>query len=329
MQGKKRLLTKTRTSARKLNVKTLTLPLWAKCSAEIRRQGGWDAKVTLSTQANEKFAFDGKAFLRYTKEVFGRKIDKIYFPAAYLGKVAKELSIAGFDVYASDISPQWVNHLRLNGLYAQIQSIDDIPDTQFDAVVCFEPYCADSSLPSYKAMLRMLSRGIPYIEITFDLSPTEVNAALFDEMRDKEMREQVVIPPPDNSMIRIGYDYGAIYRYHTILTAGLRFSIHSIFPKAEARNRAAEDLMIMESSQELQDIISISALSKMLNCSKERIAAAIQRLKHVLDERFGLCCMYESTDMYEARQFKRCLTLNDIPEEEIRNFLRKINIRNC
>ena len=330
MLGRKRHLSKSSLDSSKLDVKRLYLPRWKNIMHEVYRQGGWDGGITCSNQSDSKFRFSGSAFRRYCKIVFGPNLSLIYFPAGYVGKVVSALSKAGIDVTASDISPHWVGVLKQKGLQAERRSINEIPDKQFDAVVAFEPYCADSSVLSYMAILKILTKRIPYLEIVCDAFSINGDFNLNSLIKPNGIIEQPKHPHSFENMIRIGYDYGAQYRYHIIRNRSTIFCIHSLHPKPKAAKRAQLDLAVLEAEEKLPEIISLSNLAKFFGVTKEAMAASVYRLNIALNDRLDVEYMCTDGNPFEMALFKRRLSLLENPEElDTRVFYRRMSIRNC
>ncbi len=299
----------------RLRVNALYLPLLEKLSKEVYRKGGWSSEQG-DLQAQEDFRFGGEVFKRYSEEVFGKKMERIYFPAAYTGKVAKAISEAGFDVFASDVSKDWVEHLRSIGLHAEIRSFEDIPQQRFDAVVSFEPYTVNTTILGYLAILRMLSRDLPYLDISVSLHNTNMRAFLEgfllkppkgcdDLIKGKIIEEKGDFPVSfkEDNMRRIAYDYGADYKRHPIYSEGRVFDVRLILPKPNARKRASLDLSLLEEQEKWAsgDKVNLRELARAFKTSIERIAAAVYRLSEVLTNRFRLDFVF-GRDKWDATQ---------------------------
>ena len=83
----------------------------------------------------------GKDFGKVVEKVFGKGgIRKVLFPAVYAGRVAKEISGAGFEVVCTDIQGMWVENARKLGMEAHLRSAEEFPEGKFDLVASFEPY---------------------------------------------------------------------------------------------------------------------------------------------------------------------------------------------
>ncbi|MBU1887482.1 hypothetical protein KKG55_07085, partial [Candidatus Micrarchaeota archaeon] len=74
-------------------------------------------------QEMDGFHFDGNA-LRYYEKIVLRNLfprnwkglERIYFPAVFTGKMAKAFADHGYDVFATDLSPDWVENATKLGL---------------------------------------------------------------------------------------------------------------------------------------------------------------------------------------------------------------------
>ena len=321
------MLSTSRMDPKRLNVDALYLPILEKLSKEVYMRAGWSSKHTGDLQAQKDFRFGGKVFKRYLEEVFGRKIEKIYFPAAYVGKVAKTLSEAGFDVFASDVSKDWVRHLQSIGLCAERRSFEEIPQQRFDAVVSFEPYCVDETIPSYLAILRMLSRGLPYVGIAWGQLSASMEIfsegrllkrpKMFDDLKKRKIvEEKGYFPNPlrKKQIIRIAYDYGADYKSHLIYSGGVVFEVECILPKPNAKKRASLDLSLLEEHEKWAsgDRVNLRELATAFKTSVEKMAAAVYRLKEVLTNRLELGRLFERTEHDGIQPFGFMLT-DEIP----------------
>jgi len=164
--------------------KTTRIPDIKRRFAASHREVGWAFFQDNETQAKD--SFNGNAFQHYERIVLGktRRIQNIYFPAAYTGKVALALSEAGYDVFASDLSDYWSGRLQELGLRSEKRSFDEIPDEKFDAVVSFEPYCV-GRLETYSAILRTMARDLPYIEIQERFNENTILQFMYHRMWEK------------------------------------------------------------------------------------------------------------------------------------------------
>lgn len=266
---------------------------------------------------------------RYFKDLLGNENPGICFPAAYMGKVASGLSKAGFQIHASDISPHWVDVLRKKGLDASRASIHEITKG-YDAVVSFEPYCADSSVLSYLAMLKMLAWKIPYIEIVSDAFSVSSDGTKMNLLGKARIMERKDYPHTQEGMVRLGYDYGAQFRYHIIDEGDSYFCLHAILPRPNATRRARLDLEVLESEMQLPEILSLTRLAAIFKVSVERMAASILRLSIALNERLDIEFLCTDENPFEMSLFKRRLALNENPDIlDTREFFRRMSIRNC
>lgn len=330
------MLSTSKMEPERLKVDALYLPLLEKLSKEVYRRGGWSSKSTADLQAQEDFRFCGEPFKRYLEKVFGKKMERIYFPAAYVGKVAKAISEAGFDVFASDVSKDWVGHLQSIGLHAEIRSFEDIPQQRFDAVVSFEPYTVDETILGYLAILRMLSRDLPYLEISSSSHNTNMRAFLEGVLlklpkRCNELRKGKIIEEKgdfpvsfkEDKVIRIAYDYGAEYKRHLVYSEGRVFDVRLILPNPNARKRASLDLSLLEEREKWAsgDKVNLGELARAFKTSIERIAAAVYRLSEVLTNRLRLDFFFGRNRWDAIQPFGFTLT-----DETPMNFIQWIEI---
>jgi len=271
--------------------KKLYLLNWEKYLQREHKYGGWKPKPSCETQAEDDFRFDGRALGEYCAKALGIQPGKVYFPAAFTGKVAKALSDAGCDVFATDLSDHWASHLRSLGLRAEKRSFEELPGERFDAVVSFEPYCVSRAV-AYLAMLRMLSLAMPYIEI--DLAETRL---LDSEMKTwkrwskRKIRDiGYAYPFRRERHDRIGYDYGADYDERHFRQGSKLFKFGSVVPTPTASARASLDLKLLEGQKTWAEgkSVSLKALAGQFGEPLNEIAAAVKRLMDVLNKRLGL-----------------------------------------
>lgn len=288
--------------------KGLVLPDLRLYLQRVHSDGGWGPEEKI-VQAADGFKFDGKTLTYYEKKVLtqvlgGKKLERIYFPAVYAGVVARALTIEGYDVFASDLSPYWVGKAQLNGLHAEVRSFEQIPtrkEFDADAFVVFEPNILDHTLISYLALLRMLSRPLPYIYVTSDMSnryyyksiPDAVPVALktfYTIETGNGLKYLKFFPEGRWGSIRIGFDYGARHLDHVVFKdpeLGKVFRFSCLVSSNETIQRAALDLKLLEEGKRWirGGAISVTDLAKELGKEIGEICAALARLRDVLNNR--------------------------------------------
>lgn len=289
---RKRRLTVTKMNPKMVYGKELFIPKLYDIQKEVRIQGGWNLEG-YETQSAKHFKFDGRFFRHFMESILKMKVGKVYFPAAFTGKVALSLKEAGLDVLASDVSQIIVEHLMSLGLRVQRRSIEEIPNEPFDAVISFEPYCISSSILGYLAVLETLARGLPYIEIEEDvLQYLNMGNNGIGEKRIESIVND--IPKGLEEMTRIAYDYGARYQRFAInCTCGL-FQTTCVRPSKKTMGRATIDLQLIKELNKLPrgGVLSITECVKKLERDEEVVAAAIHRLDRVFNSRFCLESTY-------------------------------------
>ena len=107
----------------------------------------------------------GEDFKATVGRVFGKGVERIFFPAVYVGRVAKALSEAGFGVVCSDVQETWVENAREMGLEAFHGSAEEFPKGRVDLAVSFEPYPLYHKPAGYLFMLETMVRAWGFVEI--------------------------------------------------------------------------------------------------------------------------------------------------------------------
>lgn len=285
------------------------------------RSRGWKKDELRGQQAGSDFTFDGQLFRQYVSRVLPRQVNSIYFPAAYVGKVAFALHKAGFDVSASDLSIDWFFHLSTLGLRSSIVSFEDFSQVdaqnkKFDALVCFEPIPV-STLSMFLGLLGSFSRSMMFVE----LSRTVYSLIHFD---DRNMRllskdgkfvkgrlpsDQFVYAnsPSDFSRLSnpcmlyptvLGYHYGARFHGHVVRQDEHVFIFYTCIPDVATVERAKLDLKLVGLINNQFESLSVSKFANICGVSKEMISAALLRLFEV----FGI--MMSKFDLERARTLK-------------------------
>ncbi len=223
----------------------------------LHSQKNWEG-VSNELQADKNFFFDTRLFSGYLKEVLKLDINRIYFPCAFTGKVAKAMADSGFDVLASDISPYWVNHLKSIGLRAETLGFEQLPGGKFQSVVSFEPYPIDLSLSGPIGMLRHIAAKTPVIRLSYawNQSLGKIKLGSFHEYNSASCGDNTV---------PFSYRYGCHIKQHSIcfkqtkVVTGrsilykhgyyYRFDIlnfETIIPTKSAAKRANADLKLLD-----------------------------------------------------------------------------------
>jgi len=296
-------------------------------------KGGWNGKQNFETQAVGDFKFDGKAFRRYTRKVLGRDLERLYFPAAYAGKIAKALKEEGYDVFATDLGNDWVAHLRSLGLRTEKRSFEDIPKERFDAVVCFEPYCIPRPV-AYIAILRMMADSLLCIDISVSDHKRSLYGRQLRHLAEKRILRDVSRKNgPDGRVLRlergyplnkrrtdrIAYDYGAGYGSHSVFDAEYRYGFIALKPTPESSGRASLDLRVIEELNSGQgDRASLDALANALEKPVNEVAASVRRLMDVFNQRLmvGLAVEYEDPHVIESAV--------ELTKKELHDLVRRI-----
>jgi len=302
--------------------------------AREHENGGWSG-YDHDVQSDEDFKFDGKTFRRYTRKILGRDIKRLYFPAAYVGKVANALKEEGYDVFTTDLSDHWVAHLRSLGLRAEKRSFEDIPKERFDAVVCFEPYCIPDPV-AYIAILRMMADSLMCIDISVNMPKKFLlGKQLQDLYEQKILRRMRGLQGDDGQILqfgrsyplasenfdRIAYDYGTKYNSHDVYDAEYLFKFKIIQPTPESSGRALLDLQVIEELNSDQgDRISLIALAKILERPLNEIVASVKRLMNVLNQRLKVEPAVECNEPRFINNSKK------FTEEEPRDLVHRITI---
>lgn len=261
--------------------KTLFVPNLANYFRWLHECAGW-GKEDCDEQSTNDFSFDGKILDQVSQRILGRRLEKIYFPAAYTGKVAKALSDAGHEVFASDISYYWTKHLESLGLRSERRSFDQLPDEKFDAVVMFEPYCLSSTLSGYIGALKIIEKGIPLV--VFYTSMFAMYSKIFGSgVHPGIAKIQTYCSAKGANFQTLGYDYGGRYKRLSPFKEYGAFDVNLLSPTKPATERARLDLSVLDAVQN-KEIISILELTKELHQKPSKIAAALLRLQEVLKE---------------------------------------------
>jgi hypothetical protein len=290
---RKRLFTSERSDPKALAGSVLHVPDIRRYLRLVHSRGGWGGDV-YDEQNTPDFRFEGRSLSVYAGKVLGMPLGSIYMPLAYNGVVAKELADSGHSMLASDLSPHWVSHLEGIGLKALVRSFEDIPEGKFDAVVCFESYPVSCNLVGYLGMMRILSRGIPFIEIDSHphLGTPPQGSRPIGSMEPAEARMRMSrrsrtavrsYPLTGEEMARMAYDYGAAYaKHHAYHDDKNWFDFESLTATPASVRRMSLDLLLLETQDEWAwGEASISGLSRLFTESPEAIAASLSRLKEI------------------------------------------------
>jgi len=282
--------------------KTLHLPDLKRYLEQEHNRPGWGASVKNQTQAKCDFRFDGRLFKEYDKAMVRGDIRKIYFPAAYTGKVALALKEQGYSVFASDLSSDWVANLGSMGLASERRSFEQIPRSGFDAIVSFEPFCIPPFL-KHMAFMRALSESIPFILIyrvpwksepignEDDVRISRISRPRFGPNGKIAIKKGGRMFPSGKKLPeRLAYDYGARYHSHEVSGFGAAFRFHMFVMDNCTSSRARFDLRLLE----MQDSwahsgqASIQEISTMHGKDRDEVAAALLRMIDVFNRRFAL-----------------------------------------
>ncbi|GEM_PF-3833378 len=283
---------------------------------QVRKISGWGPDISTpgtEKQAHLKFRFSGEAFRNYEEKllrgVLGREIKGIYFPAVWTSVVASALASAGYELFAGDVSPYWVENAKRKGLRAEVRGFEQMPTREefnADAVVSFEPHCVDP-VCKHILLLRAFARGIPYTQIfcgyteQYDYEKIPGQRSLIrrvtylEEMGIMRYRKQGYYP--QIGILRVGYDYGAKYYDHVVYkdsgflwyacgTDPSIFRISTIVPTAEVVTIAATDLRVMEEIDRRfwRRRISIRELALAVDREIEEVAASVWRILKLRNE---------------------------------------------
>jgi len=295
--------------------------------------GGWTGEDNNEAQAQGDFRFDGKTFRRYTRKVLGGDLERLYFPAAYVGKVAKALSDEGYEVFATDLSDDWVAHLRSLGMRAEKRSFEDIPKERFDAIVCFEPYCVPRPV-AYIAVLRMMAssqlcidisvhchKRLAYGEVLQMLEKKPVLGRMWCEYGPdgQAFRSERAYLVREERYDRIAYDYGTRTHLHDVFdTEGVYF-FSAIKPTPGSSARASLDLRVIEELDSRQGSqVSLNALANALKMPVNEIVASVKRLMDVFNRRLSVELAVEC----EEPQFIDSAV--ELTQEELHDLVRRI-----
>ena len=289
---RKRIFASDSADPRSLAGKALCMPDLKRYLAMVHSGGGWGSN-SKDEQSSDDFRFSGSSLGRYSEKVLGMKLEKIYMPLAYAGVIAKELSDAGHSIFATDLSGHWVARLKGMGLRAEVRSFEDIPEENFDAVVCFEPDPVSPYLVGYIGMLRILTAGMAYLEINscphFGHPPE--GSRTIESMDPAVSMIHLVgrkpashYPLVGREMARQAYDYGNIYTRHRAYHDEKNFfDFDSITATPRSLRRMGLDLMLLEKQDEWASsgIASIGSLSKRFHVPPPALAASLERLRQV------------------------------------------------
>jgi hypothetical protein len=180
------------------------------------------------------------------------------------------------------------------------------------------------------ALLKMLSRKIPYIEIVSDAFCLTPEGAYINITGSSGIQERNDYPHSHENMIRIGYDYGAKYRQHIIDCRTSSFIIHALLPKPNAAARAKLDLALLESEEKLPKTITLSKLAKFFDVDQETMAASLNRVNIALNERLDVEYLCTEKNPFPQALLRRRLSLLKNPlDMDPSIFYRRLSIRIC
>lgn len=217
----------------------------------------------------------------------------------YAGKVALALSDAGFEVFAGDLSEYWSERARGFGLRAERRSFEEIPDEKFDAMVTFEPFCVPSPAV-YVAVLRAMSRNMPYIEIWSRFEEDGIFMLMY-EMRKKAESGKHALQGKTyaeflgslrkKKLVRIVNDihkweaseYGGRAMAHVVRCSTSSFIFASVIPNENAGKMASLDLKIIADMEgwDRRISISIGELAGRISEKAGDVAGALGRLQRM------------------------------------------------
>jgi len=264
----------------------------------VHSKTAWDNGKSADTQNQVDFQFSGQSISVYARKVLGKELKKLYYPVAFTGKVAKAIEDAGHEVYATDLSPYWVSHLKGLGLRADMRSFEDIPSERFDAVLSFEPYPVTKNVVGYLGMLRILSTLTPYIQILSRphcgiINPKWSHLTTPEPLEIREDRRYKngtvgeshrAYPKLPDDMMRQAYDYGARFNWHIVYFDEHHFfDFKSVVPAPRSVRRSSLDLMLLEKQDDWASgpSVSIRMLAHSFAKSPEEIAASLLRLLEI------------------------------------------------
>ncbi|MCL6089278.1 MAG: hypothetical protein M1530_03930 [Candidatus Marsarchaeota archaeon] len=292
----RRMLNKERINPSSVIGKVLLEPDLKIYLSRVHQKMGW-SKEDKDHQVVSDFSFDGKTFSNFVK-LFLRLdgIEKVYFPLAYNGIVAKAIEAQGFKVLATDLSKHWVAHLKSVGLRAKKRSFEDIPNESFDIAVSFEPFPIIQDPVGYLGMLKLLSRDALFVQIhqikrVYDHEKNEFHELDGESMQAPKERPFNFnsFPPPDPRRIeRIAYDYGAGFFGTWMYGDSGFFSFVTLVPTQEAASNARLDLQMLSFDKRwrAKGEVSIAGLAESLSLPIEQVAASLNRIYEVLTVRF-------------------------------------------
>lgn len=208
----------------------------------------------------------GPDFRMLVERAYGKGgIRRVLFPAAYVGRVAKEISRAGFEVVCTDIQRMWVENARKLGMEAHLRSAEEFPEGRFDLVASFDPLLLGQNPIGFMFALRTMAetRGIVLIKWAPD-----------------RLQKPVSGPP---NLSELGLDaifnrYGCVGK---MLTHDLEYTIMrvTLAPQESAR-LDLEMLNVMEGIERA----SARGLAERLGKKLEEMEGSLARIASIVNE---------------------------------------------
>ncbi len=286
--------------------------------ALVHARNGWQKDRMPEVQANSEFHFDGHMLRAAVRAELGFTLDRVYFPAAYSGRVAKALSFSGSKVFASDLSSYWVRKLHESGLDAHRRSFEDVPAKgEVDAVVCFEPYPVPEFL-KFLAVLRLMARGIPLIEIYRE---REGNGGSSIKASASISGSSIAL---SDRVEGIAAEYGAIVRLHSL---GDRFRFYSVMSTPKAAKNALVSLRVLSQLGNYpfqSGRITIGELNVLTGNSRQDVITSLNTLSEIFSDRFMFRSAYNSKDPVLIAEILGIL--GHLSESDAHSLIQKIRI---
>jgi len=212
-------------------------------------------------------------FRTVINSIFGKdQISRIFFPAVYVGRVAKEISDAGFEVICSDIQQVWVENAKKMGLKAFLGSAEEFPEREIDLVVSFEPYPLRYRPTGYITLLKIMAETKGFVDIDYHPVSSEL---IFTKIPKHALQELVF--------------WGIPREYGCFEKKAVHDLIYSVsITSEEARNHAKLDLAVI-GILERGGRISVRDISEALAKDVIEIDDSIARIVRAIYEAYGYC----------------------------------------
>lgn len=267
----------------------LRIPKLSRYLEEQRTAGVWGPKIK-ELQTSAHFHFPPRMFAEYARRVLepalDRKVQRVYFPAAYAGTVARAIMDDGFGVLATDLSPHWVEVLKSKGLRADVRSFENLPDKkEFDpeVLVVFEPFPIEGRILGYAAILEILSRRIPYVYITKGIGMNHRKETDDAPFRIRLKDREGVAPW---FTLKTAIEYGARGSSHILEgynnARTLQFFFSTIFPTEAAMNNAKLDLEIIRNTDfwTNKKVVNLIDIALAVGASAQEVVEALERISN-------------------------------------------------